>query len=283
MTKFTRNLWQAPPLPRAQGSEKSDVSLRLLSAAILVPLLAIVVILGGITVAIVATVAAIVGLNEILLLVRRAGWRPLHYEGIILGSLVTAAAAFDGQVVLFVTTVVSVVLIIAAGVMRRNFRFLGDFVLTIVPVLYIALPLATIVLLRQGTAGLQWMILAFAATFALDTGAYASGRLLGKHKMAPSISPGKTWEGAAGGLLASIGATIALAMLLGDLMTISQAAFLGFGIGIIGQLGDLAESKLKRLAKVKDSGILIPGHGGLLDRLDSLVLVFPLVYYASRA
>ena len=101
--------------------------------------------------------------------------------------------------------------------------------------------------------------------------------------MAPTISPAKTWEGAAGGLLAAIAATIAIIAVAPGLSNAYwQAAMLGLGIGVVGQVGDLFESKLKRLANVKDSGVLIPGHGGMLDRLDSLVVVFPLVYYASR-
>jgi phosphatidate cytidylyltransferase len=283
MCNFTRNLWRASLAPNPARAAKSDLPARLISAAILIPLLVIVAWAGGVTVAVVASLAALVGLYEILLLVRCAGWRPLRHEGFVLGVFVTAAAAFDGQTVLLATAGVAGALFVAAGAIRRNARFVGDFVLTLVPVLYVALPLAAIVLLRAGPAGLEWLILAFAATFALDTGAYAVGRLVGKHKMAPSISPGKTWEGASGGLFAAIGATIALAALFGDITTATwQAALLGAGIGVVGQIGDLAESKLKRIARVKDSGTLIPGHGGLLDRLDSLVLVFPLVYYASK-
>ena len=101
--------------------------------------------------------------------------------------------------------------------------------------------------------------------------------------MAPTLSPGKTWEGAAGALLAGVGATIGLVLLLEPLASVLwAAAALGAGVGIVSQAGDLLESKLKRLAGAKDSGALVPGHGGLLDRLDSLVPVFPLVYYASR-
>jgi phosphatidate cytidylyltransferase len=281
MTTPDRSPRQTPPTGKA--ASKSDLPARLISAAVLIPALALVGWLGGITAAIVATIAALIGINEILLLVRRSGWRPLQREGIALGAIVTAAAAFDGQVVLLAIAGVAVALLIAGAIIRRSATFLGDTVFTLAPALYVSVPLATIVLLREGPAGLQWLILAFAATFALDTGAYAVGRLIGKHKLAPSISPGKTWEGAAGGLLAAVGATIGLVALLDDITAAYwQAALLGAGIGIIGQVGDLAESKLKRVARVKDSGILIPGHGGLLDRLDSLVLVFPLVYYASK-
>ena len=281
MTTPRRNFRQPSSAP-ATG-KKSDLPARLASAAILIPVLALVGWLGGITAAMVATLAAVIGLNEILLLIRRAGWRPLRNEGIVLGALITAAAAFDGQIVLLTTAGVAAGLLIAAGVIRRSTQLLGDFAFTLIPTLYVALPLASITLLREGAAGLQWLILAFAATFALDTGAYAVGRLIGKHKLAPSISPGKTWEGATGGFLVAIGATVGLVALLDDITAAyGQAALLGAGIGIVGQLGDLAESKLKRIAKVKDSGILIPGHGGILDRLDSLVLVFPFVYYASK-
>ncbi len=271
-------------LPTSTSKGKSDLPARLISATVLIPFLAIVVWLGGITAAAVATLAALIGLNEILLLVRRAGWRPVREEGIILGAAITAAAAFDGQVVLLASAGIAGCLLIASAIHRRSTEFLGDFFFTIAPVFYVALPLATIVLLRDTpVTGLEWLILAFAATFALDTGAYAIGRLFGKHKMAPSISPGKTWEGAVGGLLAAIGATIGLVALFGDIPTAYwQAALLGAAIGIVGQMGDLVESKLKRMAKVKDSGTLIPGHGGILDRLDSLVLIFPLVYYASK-
>ncbi|MCH7483458.1 MAG: phosphatidate cytidylyltransferase [Chloroflexi bacterium] len=123
----------------------------------------------------------------------------------------------------------------------------------------------------------------FTLTFATDTGAYAVGKLVGRHKMAPRISPGKTWEGAAGGLVAGTGATVALVAVLGPIETaLAAAALLGAGIAIAGQAGDLAESWLKRLAGAKDSGTLIPGHGGILDRMDSLFPVFPLVYAASR-
>jgi phosphatidate cytidylyltransferase len=271
------------PARPSKPAGKSNLSTRLISAAVLIPVLALVGWLGGITAVVVATIASLIGINEMLLLVRRAGWRPVQREGVVLGGIVTAAAAFDGQSVLLATAGIAIALFFAVAIIRRNARFVGDFVFTLAPTLYVGLPLAAILLLREGTFGLQWLILAFAATFALDTGAYAVGRLIGKHKLAPSISPGKTWEGAAGGLLAAIGATIGLVALLGDITAAYwEAALLGAGIGVIGQVGDLAESKLKRIARVKDSGILIPGHGGLLDRLDSLVLVFPLVYYASK-
>ena len=97
--------------------------------------------------------------------------------------------------------------------------------------------------------------------------------------MAPSISPGKTWEGAAAGLIAGIWAGIALNSLLYLDAPAWQAAVAAASVSVAGQIGDLAESKLKRIAEVKDAGRILPGHGGLLDRIDSIVAALPVMYY----
>jgi phosphatidate cytidylyltransferase len=267
----------------AAAKKHSDLPQRLISAAVGIPLLAGVVWLGGYTTAVVAALAALIAVNELLLLVKRAGWHPLRNEGLIVALAIVVAAPFGAVWVLIALGAGLVALVFAAGAIRRSATFLGDAVFTAIPTAYAAAPTAALVLLRDGTAGLQWLILVFAATFATDTGAYAVGRLIGRHKMAPSISPAKTWEGAAGGLLAAVGATIGVVALVDEISSLyAQAAGLGIAIGVISQLGDLAESKLKRIAHVKDSGILIPGHGGLMDRMDSLLLVFPIVYLASQ-
>ena len=115
------------------------------------------------------------------------------------------------------------------------------------------------------------------------TGAYAAGRLFGKHKLYPRISPAKTWEGFIGGLLAAIGAAFATrAILLPDALSVLDCVLLGLLGGIGGPLGDLAESMLKRAYAVKDSGNILPGHGGMLDRVDALMINAPLVYFYAR-
>ena len=131
--------------------------------------------------------------------------------------------------------------------------------------------------------GRNWLLLALLTTFATDTGAYLVGRAIGRHPMAPSISPNKTWEGAIGGFVGAIAA----ALLVGQFFNLGlspaawnwQLPLIGATVGIAAQAGDLLESRLKRLAQVKDAGSLMPGHGGLLDRLDSLLLTIPVVYY----
>lgn len=118
----------------------------------------------------------------------------------------------------------------------------------------------------------------FACIWICDTAAYVVGRSMGRHKLFPAVSPNKTWEGAVAGFLAAIGAAIAAGVLLLEYMTFTQACVFGLAVGMFGQLGDLVESLFKRDAGVKDSSSIVPGHGGVLDRFDSLIFVSPIVY-----
>ena len=127
-------------------------------------------------------------------------------------------------------------------------------------------------------AGCWWLLLGILTVYATDTGAYTVGRLFGRHPMAPSISPGKNWEGAAGGMAGAVIAAVALGVLFPLQLDIWQLVGIGVMLGIVSPVGDLFESKIKRLADVKDSGNLFPGHGGMLDRLDSLLPSLTVVY-----
>jgi len=128
-------------------------------------------------------------------------------------------------------------------------------------------------------AGRDWLLLTILIVFATDTGAYLSGRAFGSRPLAPVISPNKTWEGAAGGFFFAVVVAIVVGYAL-DLATPRwQQIVIGASVGVISQLGDLFESRLKRLSNVRDAGSIIPGHGGVLDRLDSVVVSIPLVYY----
>lgn len=135
--------------------------------------------------------------------------------------------------------------------------------------LWIALPAVALLWLERGPQG-RWVVLwLFAVVWASDIGAYAFGRLVGGPKLAPRLSPNKTWAGAVGGLASAVGAGLALAAAAGAASP--RIAATGAVVAIAAQLGDLAESSVKRHFHVKDSGVLIPGHGGLLDRIDSLL------------
>jgi phosphatidate cytidylyltransferase len=144
---------------------------------------------------------------------------------------------------------------------------------------YVGILGSYLVLLRDLDSGENWVLLAVVSTWGADTCAYAVGKLIGRHKMAPRISPGKTWEGTIGGLAGGLAVVVALNWPLDLPVSTGQAALLGLALPAVAVLADLGESALKRGAGVKDTSELVPGHGGFLDRLDSLLFTVPLVYY----
>jgi len=148
---------------------------------------------------------------------------------------------------------------------------------TIVGILYVGWLLSYLVALRGLDSGRNWVFLALFVTFASDTTAFFIGRAWGRHHLAPNISPGKTWEGAIAGVFGAIIVSLLFTMLIP--ISYVQAILLGLLVSVFGQLGDLVESLLKRNMGVKESGKLIPGHGGVLDRIDSVVLAGIVVYY----
>jgi phosphatidate cytidylyltransferase len=127
--------------------------------------------------------------------------------------------------------------------------------------------------------GDKYIILLVTLVCGGDIGAYFAGNYLGKHKLLPKISPKKTFEGALGGLVTSIGIGICIKLWLLPQFTFLQILVIGTLLGVVGQIGDLIESILKRWIGVKDSGYIIPGHGGFLDVVDSLILATPFFYY----
>lgn len=144
---------------------------------------------------------------------------------------------------------------------------------------YIPLPLATIIFLRGGPDGVAWIFFLVFIIFLGDVGAFYAGTYLGRHKLHPAISPGKTVEGAIGGLAANVVVALAFkAVFLPDLPNLLVLIFAPLA-GIVGQLGDLFESELKRTSQIKDSGSILPGHGGILDRIDALIFAAPLAYF----
>ncbi|AKG53034.1 phosphatidate cytidylyltransferase [Dehalogenimonas sp. WBC-2] len=150
---------------------------------------------------------------------------------------------------------------------------------TLAGAIYIGWLLSFIVALRGLEGGREWVIFAIGVTAASDSFAYLIGRVTGKHKMAPSISPGKSWEGAAAGAIFAVITALVLKPLL-DLPTSYFAlGLLGLAASAIGQAGDLIESLFKRNMAVKDSGNSIPGHGGYMDRMDSIIFAVVAVYY----
>jgi phosphatidate cytidylyltransferase len=162
---------------------------------------------------------------------------------------------------------------------RSRKRIFSTWFWTIIGIIYVGLLLSFLVDLRLA-AGRNWVFLTILVTFASDTLAYFTGRAFGRHLLAQRISPHKTWEGAITGVAGAIGASFIFTISWPLQLPIdySQAVLLGVLISVFGQLGDLLESGLKRYTGVKDSGTLMPGHGGLLDRMDSIVIAGVVVY-----
>jgi phosphatidate cytidylyltransferase len=146
-------------------------------------------------------------------------------------------------------------------------------------ILYVGLLGAHLVLLRELSNGRDWVYVTVLGTFAVDTGAYFVGKAIGRQKLAPTISPGKTVEGTLGGIAAGFAAVVLLNFLLGPRLGAALIVPLALLLPLAAVIGDLAESIIKRGMRIKDSSTIIPGHGGLLDRLDSILFTFPVVYY----
>ena len=154
----------------------------------------------------------------------------------------------------------------------------GNIGATLTGLLYVSVPMATLCLLANGEHGYDYRRI-FALLFliwASDIGAYAAGKTFGKHKLAPKISPGKTWEGWAGGFVLTLVVGWAVGFMLPDMPLTHRLVAAGV-VAVFAPLGDLAESMLKRSVGMKDSGSIMPGHGGLLDRFDAFLLVLPVL------
>lgn len=161
-----------------------------------------------------------------------------------------------------------------------------DFAATLSGIFYLGILGSFLVLVRALPTGQWWVMLTFFAVWLADTSAYLVGTPLGKHRLAPRLSPKKSWEGYVAGVLFSTALTPAFLLLFRQFglpnenaFSLGNAALLGLVIGIFPTLGDLGESMIKRQMKVKDASHLLPGHGGILDRIDSWLWAFPIGYY----
>jgi phosphatidate cytidylyltransferase len=198
------------------------------------------------------------------------------------GALLILMAAAAGDIILlaaFLTFAVLAVLmlnLLRAGEEGPEMISVGK---VIMGIFYIPLLMSYFILIRQTPAGALWIFFILVLAFVGDIAAYYVGRGMGKRKLLPLVSPGKTVEGTIGLFAGSVAGCLIFSHYFFPTLAAGHAALLGLVGGIAGQLGDLTESALKRSAGVKDSGSLLPGHGGILDRLDCLVFIAPFVYY----
>ena len=255
---------------------------RIITALVGLPLLIAVVWFGEPWFTILVAIWGLLAASEFYRMVSAAKVLPLTYFGLIWALLFILGPHVDYDLTTPLLLTSAVILPLIWLLLRRQKE--GAFMSwawTIGGILYIGWLLSHLVALRGLDDGRNWVFLALLATFASDTAAFFVGRAIGKHHLAPHISPGKTWEGAIAGVLAAI--IISLLFTLPTSLQLPlnywQAVLLGLLVSVFGQLGDLVESLLKRNTGVKESGKLIPGHGGILDRTDSIVFAGIVVYY----
>jgi phosphatidate cytidylyltransferase len=255
---------------------------RILVGAVLLPAVLGLVYLGGWWLWLLALVAALIALHELYRMARPL--RPLvlaGYAGTLLALLGAQLGGLSWMMGGFLATLA--VAFVLKGISDTRQSLTVAIGTTVLGVAWIALGLGHMLLLRalpeHGRLAVFSVLL---AVFAADAAAYFTGLLLGRHKMAPVLSPGKTWEGLIGGTIVAILVPF-FALYHQDFLTVGEAIALGVVIAIAATLGDLFESALKRDTNVKDSGNLLAGHGGMLDRLDALLFAGVASYYLVRA
>ncbi|NQW22776.1 MAG: phosphatidate cytidylyltransferase [SAR202 cluster bacterium] len=268
--------------------------LRSLTALVGIPVLMGAVWLGAPWLTVLVVAAGVVGIWELYRMTpANVGPLPVILGAAWVVALLCGAQAASGRDNFLiisggVTAAGSFVSLLWFIAFYRGSSFPAGFLYLILGPLYVGFLLAHALMLREMTGsdldgavdlGRSWLLFAVLVTFATDTGAFLVGRTLGRHPMAPLISPNKTWEGSLGGFASAVAAALLLGLVFDLQIAPWQQALIGGVVGIVSQWGDLIESKLKRIADVKDAGSIIPGHGGLLDRLDSMLLALPAVYY----
>jgi phosphatidate cytidylyltransferase len=278
-------------------TNNSSLASRVLSALVLLPVIALLVWWSVWPVVMAVAAATSIGLLELYGAFAAGGYRPHTVLGVGIGLAFVLAVALRSIVpfdLLPVALTGAIMVSLIVQLFRRNQEgVLPDWALTLAGALYVSWLLSHFIMLRKLDEpllpapltslniepGAAWVYLTLAITFLQDTTAYFVGRSLGRHKLAPTLSPKKTWEGAAGGMAGAILGSLAGILLLGLPISLGAGVILGVVGGIVGPLGDLAESLIKRQVGLKDAGFIIPGHGGVLDRADSLLFTAPALYY----
>jgi phosphatidate cytidylyltransferase len=276
---------------------------RLITAAIALPVLIASIVFPPLKILFVALAMAaiVIALYEFWFLCRRVGAKPDVVVGYAAVAALFVVFFFNWIELLYLIVPLFIVAALAAEMLRgapfdKMVLSVGS---TVLGVFYVAFLGAHLIGVRTGftnlfgetdtylvngayfshTLSTHMLSFFFLVLMGSDTGAYYTGRALGRHKLAPTVSPGKTWEGVVGGMLASLAAAALAHYWFFPELSLAAALALALMMNVLGVVGDLTESALKRGANAKDAAQILPGHGGLLDRLDSLLFNAPLLYY----
>jgi phosphatidate cytidylyltransferase len=257
---------------------------RVLVAAALLPLVIGLVYLGGWWLFALAVVGGLFALHELYVMARQL--RPLvlgGYLGFVLTLLGLQLGGLEWMLGGLLATFVLAFVVYGLGGVRQSAT--TSFGVTLLGVAWVGAGIGCLLLIRDIPEFGFWAVMTVLFTvFAADSGAFFVGRALGRHRLAPAISPAKSWEGLVGGVIAAVGmAFVILYRDRDEFLTIPESLLLGFVIALAAVLGDLFESAVKRDLEVKDSGRVLGGHGGMLDRLDSLLWAGPAAYFTILA
>jgi phosphatidate cytidylyltransferase len=271
--------------------------LRILSGVIFVPILIVLSRLGGPWFLLLVLGILVLGGWEFYRMMERKGVSPSKRTGVFAIFVLGALVYFTGTAYLGLYLALLILTVLLRELFRSKMMFpIYDIATTMIGVLYVGWLMSHLILLRElpGSLSLDYrlgshfVLYTFLIVWGCDTGAYFIGLPLGRNKLLPHVSPGKSVEGAIGGFACAVGAALLGRAWFAKLPTgepflsVREALALGILLGIAGQLGDLVESLLKRDANIKDASHTIPGHGGILDRFDSLLFAAPLSYYFLR-
>ena len=279
-----KNSEEFRPRDKSFKSRFSTLGLRALVALAGIPLMLGMAYLGGYWLAGLVAALSFLGLWEFYGLARAKGLYPLTWWGIAGGLLLIMYLSLRWQSLLALL-VLWLLVIMSRMVFRDEVEeALSRIGITIMGVLYIPFLFGHMLLLRADYSftGYKLLFFSMALVWLCDTGAYFAGMMLGKHPLAPHISPKKSIEGLIGGLVVTIVAAVLLQKWWLWEITVTDSLIMAAGVVVLGTLGDLVESLFKRDASVKDAGNLLPGHGGILDRFDSMLFVIPFVYWYFR-
>ncbi len=234
--------------------------------------------------AVLVVIAAAIGQHEFYRMAQTKGARPLSVLGMLLGSAFIIGGFYyqvpsDGAILLYAAAgmlLITMTRLFSPGAVDGAAE---DVAMTLLGLIYVALLFGFQVGIRLGGDGKQWIVFMYFVIWATDIGAYAVGMSFGKRRLYPKISPKKSVEGLIGGLLFAAAMALLCRIWFMPPLGIGEAAGIGLLLASAGTIGDLVESMLKRSVGVKDSGTIIPGHGGMLDRMDSMLFAAPVLYY----
>ncbi|CAI2607724.1 hypothetical protein AKUH3B110M_08530 [Apilactobacillus kunkeei] len=254
---------------------------RVLTAIIALLLFVPIVLLGGIFIQIGAIALGIVAMSEVLIMKKKLVISPEAILSFIGVTLLIAPSNWFNDLPSFLSVnflfYLVVMLLMLRNVVTKNIFSFDDAGVITIAMLYIGMGFHYFIAARH--VGITVLFYALFIVWLTDSGAYIFGKQFGKHKLAPHVSPNKTWEGSiCGSLLATIIATAWMYYFSVGHTSLLVAVIVTLVLSITGQFGDLVESALKRYYQVKDSGKILPGHGGILDRFDSLLFVLPLLH-----